>query len=337
MTDRDTRLSAGSEQPRGMEPILNSLMQATLDVTTTSRPALRKRFEEILRGQVRDPAQAPLSRQSLIDIIMRETTDKIVADGWDVLGTPNVLVQGCKFVRRHARNDPTEGYADPADAAKRFAGLIADAILAAQPPAAPVEKSGIMQAAAKAAEKVASWSPSKRDYANRVVGGECSSAGNDVAAWMSFAWNGNIRFWTADPERAAAEKRQGMDLRAFTLPELIALISRMPVLPQEAGDPTNAPYYHAWLEMIDHCNKLKEENYQLRNAPQTAVEHLQFRGRHYDIIQEAIAAYDEYMLDDDYDAQGALDKIIKKMRERVSMSDAPGSEVSRPHHQEGGK
>jgi hypothetical protein len=40
----------------------------------------------------------------------------------------------------------------------------------AQPPAAPVEKSGIMQAAAKAAEKVASWSPSKREYADRVVG-----------------------------------------------------------------------------------------------------------------------------------------------------------------------
>jgi hypothetical protein len=54
-------MSAATEQPRGMEPILNSLMQATLDVTTTSRPALRKRFEEILRGQVRDPAQAPLS------------------------------------------------------------------------------------------------------------------------------------------------------------------------------------------------------------------------------------------------------------------------------------
>jgi hypothetical protein len=63
------------------------------------------------------------------------------------------------------------------------------------------------------------------------------SAGNDVAAWMSFAWNGNIRFWTAVPDRAAAEKRQGMDLRAFTLPELIALISRMPVLPQTSWQP----------------------------------------------------------------------------------------------------
>jgi hypothetical protein len=55
---------------------------------------------------------------------------------------------------------------------------------AAQPPAAPVEKLGIMQAAAKAAEKVASWSPSKREYAERVAGApaapvECSSCHGD--------------------------------------------------------------------------------------------------------------------------------------------------------------
>lgn len=54
-----------------------------------------------------------------------------------------------------------------------------------------------------------------------------------------------------------------------------------------------------------------------------SIEALQARGRHYDIIQEAIAAYDGYMLDDDYDAQCTLDKIIKKMRERIAMSDAP--------------
>jgi hypothetical protein len=61
-------ISAGSEQPRGMEPILNSLMQATLDVTTTSRPALRKRFEEILRGQVRDAAQPTPDRELLTEV-----------------------------------------------------------------------------------------------------------------------------------------------------------------------------------------------------------------------------------------------------------------------------
>lgn len=51
--------------------------------------------------------------------------------------------------------------------------------------------------------------------------------------------------------------------------------------------------------------------------------HLQARGRHYDIIQEAIATYDDYMLDDDYDAQRTLDKIVKRMRERVVLTDAP--------------
>lgn len=45
-------------------------------------------------------------------------------------------------------------------------------------------------------------------------------------AWIAFAGNGNIRFWTADPVRAAAEKERGMDLRAFTLAELVALAAK---------------------------------------------------------------------------------------------------------------
>lgn len=74
--------------------------------------------------------QSPrLERETLIEIIMRETTDKIVADGWDHLGSPNVLVQGCKFIRRNAPPSP-EGYADPTGAARNFAGFVADAILA---------------------------------------------------------------------------------------------------------------------------------------------------------------------------------------------------------------
>ncbi|WP_143279261.1 hypothetical protein [Bradyrhizobium ottawaense] len=64
-----------------------------------------------------------------------------------------------------------------------------------------------------------------------------------------------------------------------------------------------------------------------RTPIEAAQGHLQSRGRHYDIIREAIAAYDEYMLDDDYDAQGALDKIIKKMRERLDMAAAPAAPV----------
>jgi hypothetical protein len=49
------------------------------------------------------------------------------------------------------------------------------------------------------------------------------------AAWIAFAGNGNIRFWTADPVRAAAEKERGLDLRMFTLAELVALAAHCPV------------------------------------------------------------------------------------------------------------
>ncbi|WP_293880512.1 hypothetical protein [Sphingomonas sp.] len=49
----------------------------------------------------------------------------------------------------------------------------------------------------------------------------------------------------------------------------------------------------------------------------------QNRGRHYDIILEAISNYDEWMLDDDYNPQITLDRIIKRMRERLDMSDPP--------------
>lgn len=40
-----------------------------------------------------------------------------------------------------------------------------------------------------------------------------------------------------------------------------------------------------------------------------------------DIIIEAIATYDDWMLDDDYDANLVLTRIIQKMRERIQMVD----------------
>ena len=53
------------------------------------------------------------------------------------------------------------------------------------------------------------------------------------------------------------------------------------------------------------------------------IEHFQKTGRYYDIIKEALEDYRGYMLDDDYNAQGCLDRIINRMRERLEMSDAP--------------
>jgi hypothetical protein len=51
------------------------------------------------------------------------------------------------------------------------------------------------------------------------------------------------------------------------------------------------------------------------------------RGRYYDIIIEALVDYDGWMLDDDYEAMPALNRIMKRMRERLEMSDPP----SPPH------
>jgi NTP pyrophosphatase (non-canonical NTP hydrolase) len=73
---------------------------------------------------------APFDRDDLIALIMEETTDDIVADGWDRLGKPNVLVQGCRYIRRNAPASP-EGYANPEASAKQFAGFIADRVLKA--------------------------------------------------------------------------------------------------------------------------------------------------------------------------------------------------------------
>ncbi len=73
---------------------------------------------------------APFDRDALIALIMEETTDDIVADGWDRLGKPNVLVQGCRYIRRNTPPSP-EGYENPEASAKQFAGFIADRVLKA--------------------------------------------------------------------------------------------------------------------------------------------------------------------------------------------------------------
>lgn len=45
--------------------------------------------------------------------------------------------------------------------------------------------------------------------------------------WIDFADNGNVRFWTSEPERADREKRAGRHLRGFTLSELVALVAHL--------------------------------------------------------------------------------------------------------------
>lgn len=51
---------------------------------------------------------------------------------------------------------------------------------------------------------------------------------------------------------------------------------------------------------------------------ESSIDFHQLRGRSHDIIQEAITTYDEWMLDDDYEATPVLRKIIERMRERIA-------------------
>lgn len=50
----------------------------------------------------------------------------------------------------------------------------------------------------------------------------------------------------------------------------------------------------------------------------SSIEYQQKRGPAWDIIDEALLAYNDYMLDDDYDAQRTLDKIMQRMDTRRS-------------------
>lgn len=56
--------------------------------------------------------------------------------------------------------------------------------------------------------------------------GTYDRANSVPVAWIAFAGNGNIRLWTADEGRAKDEKARGLDMRAFTLAELVALTAR---------------------------------------------------------------------------------------------------------------
>lgn len=48
----------------------------------------------------------------------------------------------------------------------------------------------------------------------------------------------------------------------------------------------------------------------------TSIDFQQRRGAAWDIIDEALAEYDGWMLDDDYEAMPVLRRIMERMRER---------------------
>lgn len=51
---------------------------------------------------------------------------------------------------------------------------------------------------------------------------------------------------------------------------------------------------------------------------QTSIERHQRNGVAWDIIAEAVNSWDEWMLDDDYDAMGALNRIMSRMKKRAA-------------------
>lgn len=52
------------------------------------------------------------------------------------------------------------------------------------------------------------------------------------------------------------------------------------------------------------------------HQPVSSIDHQQQRGMALDIIDEALADWQAWCLDDDYDAQGCLNRIMNRMCER---------------------
>lgn len=55
------------------------------------------------------------------------------------------------------------------------------------------------------------------------------------------------------------------------------------------------------------------------SEPDSSIEYQQQRGVAWDIIEQAINTYDQWMLDDDYDANSVLKTIIEQMRDRRAL------------------
>lgn len=92
-------------------------------------------------------------------------------------------------------------------------------------------------------------------------------------AWIAFAENGNIRFWTNDYNRSLEERRRGLDLRAFTLAELVALVGnpRAALAPVTAtgrdDEGANEPEAIAKLREFDRLGLVIESAVRNADAP----------------------------------------------------------------------
>lgn len=119
-------------------------------------------------------------------------------------------------------------------------------LYASQPPAAPVETDAIVSQLVKDNEHLRAQlmsQPEADPVDMEEVNYDRSSSAH--VAWVAYAANGNIRFWTPDEGRARDERARGLDMRAFTLAELVALSAK-----RRSGSPVAAASDEAAAKLI---------------------------------------------------------------------------------------
>jgi hypothetical protein len=154
----------------------------------------------------------------------------------DVVAHAIMMDDGCGLTINGQRTlcDDPRAMEKPDRCYCRRSAKAALAAIAAQPPAAPVETDQLHD----------SRNPNHgRTGGLRDQEPRCSAGTAEPVVWIAFSGSGYVRFWTSDAKRAEEEKCRGMDLRGFTLDELVALICRIPAQPQtaQAGDWINEP------------------------------------------------------------------------------------------------
>ena len=123
-------------------------------------------------------------------------------------------------------------------------------------------------------------------------------------------------------QRENAEPFTGT-LRDWYAGQAISAVIQQPLLPQQR--------VRTEREVVSEAYRIADAMLAARSpAPEEGEADPKERlPRDADIILEALNEYDAFMLDDDYDAQGCLTRIMKRMRERYEFVDrSPQSDQS---------
>jgi hypothetical protein len=151
-----------------------------------------------------------------------------------------------------------------------------------------------------------------------------------------------------EPQAVSEEKREGSDAqlrealefyaderRWFMVTQLVGNKPKRLVteLIKDAGAKARAALHTARAECIALLSRADTSTDKSGEEPQSSSEYQQRRGVAWDIIDQAIVSYDQWMLDDDYDANKILGRIIDKMKERrafYSSDEGPIEALSTP-------